>query len=173
MVCTAAFHNGQYRKVSYIICTFVGNKIVDHSDVVGDLTVHVLPLSQWNLRLIVSYNTYRWLSARLMQLQCVSNGVTAALHWAIHIVWPLQVQDLEKTMNPQRTPHISPSRVSCTYGYMYFASIFGEKWPCCKGVWLCAICGLHRLTMQVLQSLHLHETKVDNPICFNTCKCDI
>ena len=67
MVCTAAFHNGQYRKVSYIICTFVGNKIVDHSDVVGDLTVHVLPLfpSQWNLRLTVSYNTYRWLSARL------------------------------------------------------------------------------------------------------------
>ena len=36
-----------------------------------------------NLNLIVSAN--QWLNAKEMYLQCVSNGVTSLLHWAIEI----------------------------------------------------------------------------------------
>ena len=33
----------------------------------------------------VIYTLYRWLSARLQYLQCVSNGDTALSHWYVHV----------------------------------------------------------------------------------------
>ena len=38
--------------------------------------------SEWGFPL----GLYRWLSARLQYRQCISNGDTAVLHWAIHIM---------------------------------------------------------------------------------------
>ena len=45
-----------------------------------------LPLSNDNYEYKVWNNiSYRWLSARLQRIQCVSNGVTTVLHWAIDV----------------------------------------------------------------------------------------
>ena len=41
----ASFTNKDYRKVSNISCTLIGNEIVDHSDVVGASPVGAAPIT--------------------------------------------------------------------------------------------------------------------------------
>ena len=61
---------------------------------------------------------YRWLSARLQYLQCVSNGDSAVLHWAIDMFDFLQ--------NTHRYHHSSscPMRVIWHISYIYIYDIY-------------------------------------------------
>ena len=66
----------------------------------GTITDQILKICAMNAE-----ETYRWLSAWLQWLQCVSNGVTAVLHYAIDIV----LQKITSTIGFVKQP------VACDY----------------------------------------------------------
>ena len=126
----------RYRQISHISCTLVGNKIVDHSDVVGASPVGAAPTtSSFSTYYLASIDWAKTTARRdekhlnfMIWCAYIRDLTEGQYHscWCPGfscIVWQWQVYNIDHTMNLQRTPHTSPSQVSYGVPFLFWENI--------------------------------------------------